>query len=163
MTDDAVSIIAVRTRPAFIVFSDDGVGKLKACDRNPGPARPRREQPPDWHADRMALLHGAGLPSWESPLPVRRLETSKPIECGRGVCPGDAARDTSDLVSSSTLAAGQWGRQGRAIEAQTDTSVLTSIRARVARASLTGAALIGLLADGALRIAPGGLGSEISI
>src|SRR5688500_20064845 len=121
MTDDAVSIIAVRTRPAFIVFSDDGVGKLKACDRNPGPARPRREQPADWHADRMALLHVAGLTSWESPLPVRRLETSKAIECGLGVCPVDTPRDTSYFVSSSTLDAWQWCRQQMAIETDKDT------------------------------------------
>ncbi|HZI29173.1 MAG TPA: DUF4173 domain-containing protein [Gemmatimonadaceae bacterium] len=48
-----------------------------------------------------------------------------------------------------------------AIETDTDTSVVTSERARVARATLTEAALLGLLADGALRNAPGGLGWTI--
>src|SRR5687767_6311009 len=48
-----------------------------------------------------------------------------------------------------------------AIETETDTSVVTSERARVARATLTEAALLGLLADGALRNAPGGLGWTI--
>src|SRR6185503_19859537 len=45
MTDDAVRNIAARTRRAFIVFSDDCVGDLKACDRSRGRARARREQP----------------------------------------------------------------------------------------------------------------------
>src|SRR5687768_7229923 len=45
MTDDAVRVIAARTRRAFIVISDDGVGDLKGCDRSRGRARARKEQP----------------------------------------------------------------------------------------------------------------------